>query len=68
MKTVLASALVLVAAGMLGGCAPQPLTKADVDGKIVCNSDYMDQVERKARREGVLVQWVNCPHAVLRAV
>ena len=53
---------------VLAGCAPAPLTKADVDGRIVCNSDYMDQVERAARREAKQVVWVNCPHAVLRAV
>jgi hypothetical protein len=28
----------------------------------------MDQVERAARREAKQVLWVNCPHAVLRAV
>ena len=66
MKALMAG-MVIVAAGFLAGCAPQPLTKADVDGKIVCNSDRMYEVEQLARHEGIQVQWVNCPHAVLRA-
>ena len=57
-----------VAACALAGCTPAPLTKADVDGKIVCNSDRMDQVERAVRRANWHVQWVHCPPAVLRAV
>jgi hypothetical protein len=52
---------------LLCGCAPAPLTKADVDGRIVCNVDQMDQVERAAVRNGRQVLWVNCPRAVLRA-
>ncbi len=66
-KTVMAIAIACSAAGMVG-CAPQVLTKADVDGKIVCNSERMDQVERAVRRTGGLVHWVNCPTATLRAV
>jgi hypothetical protein len=50
----------------LTGCAPAPLTKADVDGRIVCNSDQMDQVERQARRTATQVLWVNCPVVTLR--
>ena len=50
------------------GCAPAPLTKADVDGRIVCNADQMDQVERSARRENKEVHWLHCPQAVLRAM
>ena len=53
---------------LMAGCAPMPLTKADVDGRIVCNVDQMDQVERAARREAKQVVWVNCPQAILRAV
>jgi hypothetical protein len=52
---------------LLLGCAPAPLTKADVDGRIVCNVDQMDQVERAAVRANRQVVWVNCPRAVLRA-
>jgi hypothetical protein len=52
---------------LLCGCAPAPLTKADVDGRIVCNVDQMDQVERAAVRNHRQLLWVNCPHAVLRA-
>ena len=53
---------------LMAGCAPAPLTKADVDGRIVCNVDQMDQVERAARREAKQVVWVHCPQAILRAV
>lgn len=68
MKALLASALVAAAGGVMAACAPQALTKADVDGKVVCNPDRMDQVERAARRAGIQVYWINCPQAVLRAV
>jgi hypothetical protein len=67
MKTLLA----LVVAGafiVLSGCAPAPLTKADIDGRVVCNFDRMDQVERQARREFKDVIWVRCPQATLRVV
>ena len=67
MKALLALAIMVAAMG-LAGCAPQPLTRADVDGKIVCNADRMDQVEREARRNNVQVHWVNCPTATLLAV
>lgn len=50
------------------GCAPAPLTKADVDGRVVCNADRMDQVEREGRRAFKEVHWINCPPAVLRAM
>ena len=50
------------------GCAPAPLTRADVDGRVVCNADQMDQVEREARRAFKEVHWINCPQAVLRAM
>lgn len=55
-------------AGVLtvAGCAPVPLTKADVDGRVVCNEDRMDQVERQAMRINARIVWVNCPQAVLR--
>ena len=45
----------------LAGCAPAPLTTADVDGSVVCNADYMDQVERAARTRWRELHWVNCP-------
>ena len=57
----------LTGLSLLCGCAPAPLTKADVDGRIVCNVDQMDQVERAAVRNSRQVLWVNCPRAVLRA-
>jgi len=66
MKLILAATLV-AAGALLCGCAPQPLTKAEVDGLVVCNSDRMAEVEAKARREHVEVHWVNCPRATLRA-
>jgi hypothetical protein len=66
MKALLALGVMVAVIG-LAGCA-QPLTKADVDGKIVCNADRMEQVERKARHENVELHWINCPTATLRAV
>ena len=57
-----------VATIALAGCALEPMTKADVDGRIVCNTDQMDQVERSARRENKEVHWLHCPQAVLRAM
>jgi hypothetical protein len=65
MKALLVVAGLTVA--LLAGCAPAPLTRADVDGKIICNTDQMDQVERAARRSSRQIVWVNCPQAVLRA-
>jgi len=66
MKALLALGIVVAATG-LAGCAPQPLTKADVDGMVVCNVDRMDRVERDARRNHAELHWINCPKATLRA-
>ena len=66
MKTLLALSIALVATGLCG-CASTEYTKADVDGRIVCNTDRMDQVERAARRENMKeIHWLNCPLATLR--
>ena len=65
MSTMITLSLVVVA-GVLTACAPVQLSKADVDGRVVCNADRMDQVERAARRENREVHWVNCPLATLR--
>ena len=59
---------VTVATVALSGCAPEPMTKADVDGRIVCNTDQMAEVERSARRENKEIHWLHCPQAVLRAM
>ncbi len=67
MKALLAIGIA-ASAVCLAGCAAQPLTKADVDGLVVCNSDQMDQVERAARRSNIHVTWVRCPTATLRVV
>jgi hypothetical protein len=64
----LGSALVIAGVVLVAGCAPQPLTKSQVDGQIVCNSDQMDQVERAARRKYADIHWVHCPTAVLRVI
>jgi hypothetical protein len=66
--TRLLSLSIAAVAIAVAGCAPAPLTKAEVDGRIVCNVDRMDQVERAARRENKEVHWVNCPQAVLRTM
>jgi hypothetical protein len=59
---------VIIAAAVMAGCARAALTRADVDGRIVCNTDRMDQVERAARRENKEVHWLQCPQAVLRTM
>ncbi|GIK85633.1 MAG: hypothetical protein KJ018_19120 [Burkholderiales bacterium] len=53
---------------ILAGCAPVHYTKADIDGRVVCNADAMDQVERDARRKFAQVHWVHCPRATLRVI
>ena len=53
---------------LVAACAQAPLTKAEVDGTIVCHADRMDQVERTARRHTTAVYWVNCPRATLRVI
>lgn len=58
----------LAALLLLAGCAPIQYTKADVDGRIVCDADKMDQVERVARRQFASVHWVNCPKVTLRVI
>ncbi len=59
-----------VSLSLLAGCAPAPLTKADVDGRIVCDTDRMTQAERQALKasSSTRLVWVNCPQAVLRPV
>ena len=54
---------------LLAGCASAPpLAKADVEGRIVCDSDRMARAERQAWRSGGTVVWVNCPEATLRVI
>ncbi len=67
MKTLIVSFCAVSVLG-LSACAPTQLTRADVDGKIVCNKDYMDQVDRNARRQMAEVRWVNCPTVQLHVV
>jgi hypothetical protein len=52
----------------LSGCAPVHYTKADIDGRIVCNVDAVAQVEQAAKRNYATVHWVNCPTAKLRVI
>ncbi len=68
MKTLMLLATCVATLAVLSGCAPAPLNKADVDGKIVCDSERMDQVERQAHRNMADVHWVHCPQATLRVV
>lgn len=63
----------LVLAGLAGcvllaGCAPTVYTKAELDGRIVCNADTMERVEQKLRRSFAHVYWVNCPQGTLRVI
>jgi hypothetical protein len=64
---LLACGAVVAGTAILAACAPAPLTRADVDGLVVCNAERMAEVEARARREGVVLRWVNCPRATLRA-
>lgn len=67
MKTVFV--LSLIATSMLAaGCATAPPTRADLDGRYVCNADRMAQVDRAARLEGKEVHWLHCPLAKLKVV
>lgn len=65
---IVSRAAIGVAVVLMAGCAAEPLTKAEVDGRVVCNVDRMDQVERSARRENKEIHWLHCPEAVLRAM
>ena len=65
MRALLAASIV-VASAALCGCAPVSYTKADVDGRVVCNTERMEAIERAARREMKEIHWVNCPLATLR--
>jgi hypothetical protein len=67
MKTLVLS-VCAVSVLVLAGCAPAPLTRADVDGKVVCNTEQMDQVERAARHQMADVRWYNCPTVRLHVV
>jgi hypothetical protein len=67
MRGLLAVAAV-AALAVVAGCATQPLTRAQVDGQIVCDYEQMDQVERAARRRAAQIKWVNCPTGVLRVI
>ena len=51
---------------LAAGCAPVAITKADIDGRIVCDDQRMQQAEQQARKINASVQWVNCPQMVLR--
>ena len=53
---------------LLAGCAPQPFTRSDLDGRVVCDPDRVAAVERNARRNNAQVLWINCPTATLRVV
>jgi uncharacterized membrane protein len=66
MKRSLAAALSAVV--LLAGCAPYQYTKANVDGRKVCDDDAVARVEEAARRNNIFVQWVNCPVATLRVI
>lgn len=66
MKAFVLATLAMSIVG-LAGCAAQPLTRADVDGRIVCDADRMAQLEREARRNNAELHWVRCPTATLRA-
>jgi outer membrane murein-binding lipoprotein Lpp len=66
--TKLLAAAALAAVALVAGCASQPLSKAEVDGQIVCDTQQMDQVEGAARRKFATIHWLNCPTGVLRVI
>ena len=59
---------VLGVAGLVSACAPMQYTRAELDGRVVCDTARMEQIERAARRENKEVHWVSCPLATLRVV
>lgn len=61
-------AVAIAALVLLAGCAPYQYTKAEVDGRKVCDDDAVERIEQAARRNNVFLQWVNCPVATLRAI
>lgn len=65
MRALLAASIVIASAALCG-CAPAAYTKADLDGRVVCNTERMDALERAARREMKEIHWVHCPLATLR--
>jgi len=66
MRTLL-TLVSLAGAALCAGCAQVPLMKADVDGRIACDSARMSKVEYQARLDNREVRWVNCPTVTLRA-
>lgn len=64
----LALAAALAALAFASGCAPVVWTKADIDGRVVCDADRMERVERDAMRSFASVQWLNCPKVTLRVI
>jgi len=53
---------------LCSGCAPHAWTRADLDGRVICDEQRMQQVERSARLDGAETHWVNCPQATIRVV
>jgi hypothetical protein len=58
----------LAALALLAGCAPVVYQKADIDGRVICDSDRMERVERDATRKFASVVWLNCPQVTLRVI
>ena len=56
----------MASAVVLAGCAGAPPTRADLDGRVVCDAERMASVEARAQRDGVGLRWVNCPRVMLR--
>ena len=56
----------VVATLFSGACATAPMTAAEADGRVICNSARMDQAERAAQRVGARMVWINCPRTTIR--
>jgi len=56
----------MASVAVLAACAGAPPTRADLDGRVVCDAERMASVEARAQRDGVGLRWVNCPRVMLR--
>lgn len=46
---------------LLGACATAPVSMSESRSSIQNDAEYMDIVERTARRRGLALRWVNPP-------
>ncbi len=68
MKTLLHAVAALAVLGVSACSTPPVMTAEDLDGAIVCDSQYMDGIEKAGEKKHTKVQWVNCPKAKVTVV